>query len=216
MHNTKMTMIRTLLLTIFTAVLLSGCSIWGQRTGEEALYSTLAVDENFEIRLYEPLIIAQTAVEGPYLAATRTGYQRLTDYVSGYNLANQTVSVNPPIILGEGAKKPKIELTTPYYEEYLDGVWLTSVAMPEAYTLQTLPKPVDGSITFKVLPRLKVAVISYMGYRSERMIQKKTELLLQWLAQNNITPTSSARSVIYDTPWTIPMLRRHEIHINVP
>lgn len=204
---------KKLLIAVLASVFVSGCSLIGQRTGEEALFSTLAVDDNFEIRLYEPLIIAQTAVEGPYMSATRAGYQRLTDYVSGNNLANQTVSVNPPQKVG--TKKPKIELTVPYYEEYLDGVWLTSVAMPESYSLQTLPKPVDDTITFKVLPRLKVAVISYMGYRSERMISKKADLLVQWLNQNKLKSTSSARSVIYDSPWTVPMLRRHEIHINV-
>lgn len=206
---------KNLLIVAMTSVLVGGCSFLGQRTGEEALYSTLAVDENFEIRLYEPLIIAQVASEGSYMAATKAGYQRLTDYVSGSNLAGQTISVNPPITVSAGSKKPKVELTVPYYEEYLDGTWLTSVAMPESYTLKTLPIPSDSGITFKVLPRMKVAVISYMGYRSERMISKKADMLTQWVNQNDLKPTSAARSVIYDSPWTVPMLRRHEIHINV-
>lgn len=206
---------KKILLAVMTSALISGCGVLGQRTGEEALFSTLAVDENFELRLYEPLIIAQTASEGSYLSATRAGYQRLTDYVSGNNLAAQTVSVNSPITLVAGAKTPKIELTVPYYEEYLDDTWLTSVAMPESYSLLTLPKPVDERITFKVLPRIKVAVISYMGYRSERMISKKVSLLTEWLRQQKLTATSPARSVIYDSPWTAPMLRRHEIHVNV-
>lgn len=206
---------KKLLIIAVTSLFIGGCSFLGQRTGEEALYSTLAVDENFEIRLYEPLIIAQVANEGSYFSATKAGYDRLTNYVSGDNLANQTVSVNPAITVGTGSKKPKIELTVPYYEEYLDGVWLTSVAMPESYTLKTLPVPTDSGITFKVLPRLKVAVISYMGYRSERMISKKADMLMQWMSQNRLKPTSAARSVIYDSPWTVPMLRRHEIHMNV-
>lgn len=205
---------KKLLIAVITSVFISGCSVLGQRTGEEALYSTLAIDKNFELRLYEPLIIAQTAVEGPYISATRTGYQRLTDYVSGKNLAGQTVSVTPSTTVKTGTKKSKVELTLPYYEEYLDGVWLTSVAMPETYSLQTLPKPMDSSITFKVLPRIKVAVIRYMGYRSERMIVQKANLLTQWLSQKKLTTTSPARSVIYDSPWTVPLLRRHEIHIS--
>ena len=206
---------KKLLIIAIASMLATGCAELGQRTGEEALYSTLAVDENFEIRLYEPLIIAQIAVDGSYLSATKMGYQILTDYVSGNNLADQTISVNPPSTVGVGSKKPKIELTVPYYEEYLDGAWLTSVAMPESYTLRTLPVPADSGITFKVLPRIKVAVISYIGYRSERMISKKADMLTQWVRQNELNTTSSARSVIYDTPWTVPMLRRHEIHINV-
>jgi hypothetical protein len=205
-----------LIALITTSTLLAGCSVINQRTGEEALFSSLAVDGDYEIRLYEPVIIAQTAVSGKYSTATRTGYNRLTDYVSGNNRAKQTVSVNPPISVISGDKKqPKVELTLPYFEEYIDGTWLISVAMPESYRLETLPKPVDSSITFKVLPRLKTAVINFTGYKSEGLISRNSALLNQWIAKNALTPTSSARSVIYDSPWTVPLLRRHEIHINV-
>lgn len=205
-----------LIALITTSTLLAGCGVINQRTGEEALFSSLAVDGDYEIRLYEPIIIAQTAVSGKYTTATRTGYNRLTSYVSGNNLAKQTVSVNPPIsVVTNERKQPKVELTLPYYEEYIDGTWLISVAMPESYRLETLPKPVDNSITFKVLPRLKTAVIKFTGYKSEGLISRNSALLNQWITQNALTPTSSARSVIYDSPWTVPVLRRHEIHINV-
>jgi len=205
---------KTTLVALLATVLVTGCGVLGQRTGEEALFSTLSVDENFEVRLYEPLIVAQTVVEGPYLLATRTGYQRLTNYVSGNNLAQQTISANPPSVVRTGSKS-KVELTVPYYEEYLDGSWLVSVAMPEAYSLNTLPKPVDDTITFTVLPRLKVAVVRFMGYRSQSLISKKADALTQWMRQNRLSAASPARSAIYDSPWAIPMLRRHEIHISV-
>jgi len=193
--------------------LLSGCSIMGQRTGEEALYATLFSDGTYQIRLYEPLIIAQAASEGGYLKATSSGYKRLTDYVSGNNLAQQTVNLGPPLLVT--GTKPNIELTTPYYEEFLGGVWLTSVAMPEQYTLATLPKPVDPMITFETLPRMRVAVITFSGYRSEWLINNKADQLTQWLRQKRLTATSPPRSVIFDSPLTIPGLRRHEIHINI-
>lgn len=200
---------------LLTAIFLSGCSLLGQRPGEEALYATLEIENNFEVRMYEPLIIAQAATEGPYLMATRASYNKLTAYVSGNNQARQTISVNPPITVADGAKAPRIELTLPYYEENVNGVWLTSVALPEVYSLATLPKPVDDSITFKVLPRLKVAVIKFQGYRSENLITRKAEALDTWARQKNLKPSSAARSVIYDSPWAIPMIRRHEVHINV-
>lgn len=204
---------RYTLVTLLVSLLISGCGILGQRYGEEALYATLFSDGNYEIRLYEPLVIAQAASGGGYLQATRAGYKSLTDYVSGNNLAQQTVSVNAPQLIG--ATKPKIELTTPYYEEFLDGVWLTSVAMPEQYSLATLPKPVDEFITFETLPRMRTAVITFSGYRSERLITRKADQLLQWIGQESLQAISPPRSVIFDSPLTIPGLRRHEIHINV-
>jgi len=201
------------LVAIFVSVFLSGCSVLGQRYGEEALYATLFSDGDYEVRLYESLIIAQAASEGGYLQATRSGYKRLTDYVSGNNLAQQTVDVNPPMLVS--GTKPKIELTTPYYEEFLDGVWLTSVALPEQYTLATLPKPADEFITFEALPRMRIAVISFSGYRSERLITSKANQLLQWMSREQLIPASPARSAVFDAPLTLPGLRRHEIHISI-
>lgn len=204
-----------LIALITTSSLLAGCGVISQRTGEEALFSSLAVDGNYEIRMYEPVIIAQTVVNGRYSSATRTGYNRLTSYVSGNNMARQTVSVNNPISVPDVSKKPKVELTLPYFEEYIDGAWVISVAMPEAYRLETLPKPIDSSISFKVLPRLRTAVIKFTGYKSEGLISRQAALLNQWVIRNALVPTSEARSVIYDSPWAVPALRRHEIHISI-
>ena len=204
-----------LIAVITTSSLLVGCGVIGQRTGEEALYSTLAIEDNFEIRRYEPVIIAQTAVDGNYSAATRKGFDRLTEYVSGNNLAKQTVSVDAPVSVSNDEKLPKIALTLPYFEEYIGGRWLVSVAMPESYQLETLPKPVDSSITFKILPRLKTAVIKFSGSKSESSVSRNTTLLNQWISNNKLSPTSAARSVVYDSPLTVPVLRRHEIHISV-
>ncbi len=199
--------------TVLISLFLSGCSVLGGRYGEEALYATLFSDGDYQIRLYEPLIIAQTASGGNYLQATRSSYKRLTDYVSGNNLAQETVSVNQP--MRAGGTKPNVELTTPYFEEYLSGVWLTSVAMPEQYSLLTLPKPADNSITFKRLPRVKTAVIAYSGFRNETLIVNKANQLQQWLRQEGLTAISPPRSVIFDSPLALPGLRRHEIHVTV-
>jgi hypothetical protein len=204
-----------LIALITTSSLLAGCDVVNLRTGEEALFSSLSVNGDYEVRLYEPVIIAQTTESGTYSAATRSGYKRLTNYVSGNNLAKQTVSVNAPISVTDSKKLPKIELTLPYFEEYIDGTWVVSVAMPESYRLETLPKPADAGITFKVLPRLRTAVVKFTGYKSENLISRKTASLNNWIASNKLTAISAPRAVIYDSPWEVPALRRNEIHISI-
>jgi DNA gyrase inhibitor GyrI len=202
------------LFTVLVSLLVSGCSALGQRYGEEALFATLFSDGDYEIRLYEPLIIAQTPAEGSYRQATRAGYNRLTDYVSGNNLAQQVIS-GSSVSGNRALGGSKVELTTPYYEEFINGFWLTSVALPEKYTLATLPRPANDLITFDALPRIKTAVISFSGLRSERLINQKADQLLQWIKQENLTAISAARSAIFDSPLALPGLRRHEIHISI-
>ena len=201
------------LLTLITSLLVSGCSMLGQRYGEEALYATLFSDGDYEIRLYEPLIVAQTPSSGSYLQATREGYKRLTDYVSGENLAGQ-------LITGASAaeatnKSSSNELTTPYFEELIDGFWLTSATMPEKYSLATIPKPSNDLITFATLPRIKTAVIRFSGIKSERLITQKANELLAWIKQEGLIATSAARSAVFESALSLPGLRRHEVHISI-
>ena len=201
------------LVSVLAALILTGCGVMGQRYGEEALYATLFSDSDYEIRQYEPLIIAQTPVDGSYRKATNQGYQRLTDYVSGNNRAEQGIGGTQ---VDDGVlSNPKVELTTPYYQEYIEGIWLTSVALPERYTLATLPIPTDKLITFQTLPRMKIAVIKFRGIRSERIINNKADQLMEWVKQEGLTATSAPRAAIFDPPLTIPGLSRFEIHVTV-
>ena len=200
---------------VLLGAVLSACSsITGIRTGNEALFATLQSQGEFEVRLYEPQILAQTAAAGNYRRATTDGYRRLTNYVSGTNQVGGIIGTTAIPRLS-GSNKPAIEPTLPYYEELVDGMWVTSVAMPEAYTLATLPKPSDARITFETLPRVMVAVIAYMGYPSHSQINSKANKLTGWLRSQGYVAASPARSVVYDSPWTLPTLRRHEIHISI-
>jgi len=200
---------------VLLGTMLSACSsITGIRTGNEALFATLQTQGEFQVRLYEPQIIAQTAAGGAYGRATMEGYRRLTTYVSGGNQVGRIIGTTAiPRI--SNSNKPAIEPTLPYYQELVNGMWVTSVSMPEAYTLATLPKPADERITFETLPRVMVAVISYVGYPSKWQINSKANKLAGWLRSQNYAAASPPRAVIYDSPWTLPTLRRHEIHISI-
>ncbi|MFT5741217.1 MAG: hypothetical protein ACI822_002554, partial [Gammaproteobacteria bacterium] len=49
--------------------LLSGCSVFGINHVEEASYKVLRVENNYELRLYQPMVIAETFVEGDFEVA---------------------------------------------------------------------------------------------------------------------------------------------------
>jgi len=47
------------------------------------------------------------------------------------------------------------------------------------------------------------------------LIAEKTNALMTCLEQNHYQMLSKPRSAAYDPPWTIPSLRRNEVHIDV-
>jgi len=88
-------------------------------------------------------------------------------------------------------------------------------ALPADYTLATAPIPDDSSITLKEIPSKKVAVLRYSGFLSEQSIADKTKELHSWLDGQGYKAISTARSAGYDPPWTLPFLRRNEVHIDI-
>ena len=52
------------LLMICSTSLLTACTLFGIRNSEEAKYTVLYTEDNFQIRQYQELLIAQTETKG--------------------------------------------------------------------------------------------------------------------------------------------------------
>ena len=87
--------------------------------------------------------------------------------------------------------------------------------LPQGYTLSTAPEPLDSSVLIQEILDKKVAVISYTGSLSKQGIEEKSTELTDWLIQKNYHAISPPRSAAYDTPWTLPFLRRNEVRIDI-
>ncbi|MEI7788548.1 MAG: heme-binding protein [Chlorobiaceae bacterium] len=66
-----------------------------------------------------------------------------------------------------------------------------------------------------MLPGKKVGVIRYSGLHSEHNLRNFAEKLTGWLEKNGNRVLSGARAASYDPPWTLPFLRRNEVHIDI-
>jgi effector-binding domain-containing protein len=75
--------------------------------------------------------------------------------------------------------------------------------------------PLDPSVIIEEIPGKKVAVIRYSGSLSEQGIEGKSEELQNWITKQGYKAISPSRSAAYDPPWTLPFLRRNEIHIDI-
>ena len=60
-----------------------------------------------------------------------------------------------------------------------------------------------------------VAVIQYSGSLPEQAIEEKSQELKSWLSQQGFRALSPSCSTAYDPPWTMPFLRRNEVHIDI-
>ncbi len=200
-----------------------GCSVFGIRNTPEPDYQVAQTIEGepIEIRVYRPMILATTTVETTdYKEGSRVGFRRLADYIFGENTKSENIGMTAPVYQtsGEDAEDGEnIGMTAPVYqEEEQDGVWKMAFVMPERYTLETLPKPVDPKIQLVTQPAKTFAVLRFRGRYNERNIERHRAQMESWLANNNAwKATSKTRAAGYDPPFTLPMFRRNEILVEV-
>jgi hypothetical protein len=198
---------------ILSLITITGCTIVGIRNSEEAAHTVLFEQDNIQIRLYEESLIAQTITKGSYKESGNEGFKRLAGYIFGDNQSNQKIEMTTPVIEKETSEK--IAMTVPVYQEETDNLWTMTFVLPSKYTIDTIPKPIDNNVVVKQLAEKKVATIRYSGLINDEKLQQKILELEQWLDNNDYVSKSKPYSAAYDPPWTVPFLRRNEIHIEI-
>jgi len=201
------------LITVLTTLFLAGCSVFGIRSADEPNYQVLNDYGHIQIRQYPVLDVAQTEVTADYKNSSSQGFQRLAGYIFGNNKKQQKIAMTAPVIQEQEAET--MAMTAPVIQQKSGSVWLMAFVLPSNYSVATAPVPLDLAVLIKEIPGKKVAVIRYSGSLSEQGIEEKSEELKNWLGKQGYRPISPARSAAYDPPWTLPFLRRNEVHIDI-
>lgn len=185
----------------------------GIRNSPEAAYTVILQDGDIEIRVYQPLLIAETSVDADYANSGSIGFNRLAGYIFGNNRQQQKMAMTTPVYREQQGEK--IAMTAPVIQQKSAGQWRMAFVMPPEYTLPTLPEPLDPRVEIKQLPAKNVAVLRYSGSLNEEKINQMANTLNDWLSRHGYKTLSPVRSAAYDPPWTIPALRRNEVHIDI-
>ena len=180
---------------------------------EKAKYTVMEKEDGFEIRQYDPRIVAETFVEGELEKAGNEGFRRLYAYISGENTKKQSISMTAPVSQKTGSKK--IAMTAPVKQEMKDNRWRITFLMPAKYTLETLPEPNDTRVRLtEESGRLMVAV-KYSGTWSEEGYEENRVLLEEYIQKRGLTKTGEPVWARYDPPFMPWFLRRNEVLIPI-
>jgi len=180
---------------------------------EKAKYTVLEKEDGFEIRKYDPQIVAETFVEGDLEKAGNEGFRRLYDYISGENTKKQSISMTAPVSQETGSKK--IAMTAPVKQEMKDNRWRITFLMPAEYTLETLPEPNDTRIRLTEESGRLMAAVKYSGTWSEEGYQENRALLEEYIQKRGLTKTGEPVWARYDPPFMPWFLRRNEVLIPI-
>lgn len=180
---------------------------------EEAKYTVIQTEDRFELRKYEPHILAETTVGGDFEDAGNEAFGRLFKYISGNNEQQQKVAMTSPV--GQVPSNQKIEMTSPVGQEKRDGKWSVSFMMPASFTLETTPVPKDPTVTIRQVPERYIAAVRYSGIWSEKGYRRNLEKLQEWVQRSSLRAVGEPIWARYNPPFMPWFLRRNEILLPV-
>jgi hypothetical protein len=180
---------------------------------EQTKYSVIEKEGDFELRQYDPHIVAETFVEGDFDEVGNEGFRRLAGYIFGKNRKTQKISMTAPVSLESSSEK--IAMTAPVSQEPSDGTWRITFVMPSEYTLETLPEPLDSRVVLKEVPGALMAALKYSGTWSRERYEKKKVHLETLIQRRGLQIVGEPVFARYDPPFKPWFLRRNEVLIPV-
>ena len=180
---------------------------------EKAKYTVVEKEGNFELRQYEPYLVAETMVEGDFDTVGNEGFRRLFDYISGRNRKQQPISMTTPV--SQKPESEKISMTAPVNQVRVGEKYRITFVMPAQYTLDTLPEPLDTRVKLKAVPGQLIAALRYSGTWSKERYKEKRIRLQALMQQKNLEPAGEPIFARYNPPFMPWFLRRNEVLIPV-
>ncbi len=155
---------------------------------EEANYEVIKENNEYEIRKYsDRLVIETNSIEG-------NGFRKLFNYISGNNEENQ-----------------EIKMTVPVTQEIKNGNMTMQFYLPLKFNKDNAPKPSNSDIKILTIEGGYYAVIKYSGRSSDKNFLKNKDILEKQLKKDNIKILSPPVRASYNSPFTLPMLKRNEV-----
>ena len=160
---------------------------------EEANYETIKTNKVYEIRQYSDRLAIETSNSNQ-----NSGFKKLFNYISGKNETNE-----------------KIKMTTPVTQIKKKGSMTMQFYLPSKFNKDNIPTPSNLEVEIINIKGGYYAVIRYSGRASDKNFIKHKDILENKLTKDNITIISPAIRATYNSPFTLPMLRRNEVMFEI-
>ncbi|MDP3927957.1 MAG: heme-binding protein [Bacteroidota bacterium] len=164
---------------------------------ETPKYKLIKTIDGIEIRQYPKMLVAQTNMADSSMDKNmNSGFRTIAGYIFGGNERNQKIAMTAPVVFKMG------DTASMYF------------VMPSKYKKEDLPNPNSTQVKIMEEREKVLAVITYSGFSSPKLVEKHQQKLMAVLQQNQIKTIGSYLYMGYNAPWDF-VNRRNEVAIEV-
>ena len=161
---------------------------------EETNYEVVKKNEIYEIRKYSDRLAIETEISNQ-----GSSFRKLFNYISGNNENNE-----------------EIKMTTPVTQVEKKGSMTMQFYLPSRFNKDNIPSPSNSDVKILNIKGGYYAVITYSGRASDKnFIKHKNILENELIKKDDISILSPPIKATYDSPFTLPLLRRNEAMFEV-
>ena len=164
-------------------------------------FQVLRTYKEFELRQYQPCVIAEMKVSAHYSTATSAAFGSLFRYISAGNNSSQKIAMTAPVIAAQRADSTNAD------------EWFVSFVMPSGSTFGHLPHPNDPQVILRELDSETCVALSFRGRATAALSNKKIAQLRAAAAKENIALSSESRICRFDPPFKPGIIQYNEIVI---
>ena len=174
---------------ILSIYILSLIAVSSVMAADEVKYTTVSKSKLYEIRKYPDRLVVETET-----SEQNSGFKRLFKYISGNN-----------------KDKKEIKMTTPVTQTEKNGNMTMQFYIPTEFNENNVPNPNNSEVKVLNVKGGFYAAIVYSGRASDGNYNKHKNMLEDQLKKDKISIISKPIRATYNSPFTLPMLRRNEV-----
>lgn len=170
---------------------------------ERQKYKVIQRYEDFELREYEPCVIAELKVSDLGSSESSGAFSVLFNYISMGNDKSQKIAMTSPVINSQQKGKSAPQASH------------VSFVMPARSAIENLPRPMDSRVTLREIQSEICVAKSFRG-RATKILSQKIEGVLRTSAgRADIPLTAETRICRFDPPYKPSIFQYNEIVIPV-
>lgn len=197
-------------LAIWTAS--SAYIVWGI---EQAQYEVLESRGEYEIRLYAPMLVAETEMNNEARRGEGDAFRVLASYIFGGNKQNRSIKMTAPVIRNLELPSQDIAMTAPVLIDDNSANSSMTFVVPSKFTQETIPVPNDPRVKLRTVPERTIAALSFGWQAPKSRRAKKVQELLSLLRRDGIEIAGTPVYAGFNPPFSVPFLKRHEIQVEI-